>query len=1045
MIKTLIILLTQILVVVICLGFLIAPSGYGQTSVPQVDEVKGAFSGKVLDDDGDPVTDAEVTLNGSSRGYSARTDDDGNFSFIENLDAGEYRVGIESVKWVGIKDYRKMPVLFIDPQHPSEREFRLPKACQIELTIEDENGQPVRASVYYQPLAKDDHRNADRAVGGAKGIASIGGLLPGKYEIGVSSESHAMARAVIEVTSPKNIAQKKVVLEQGKSVKGTIVCSDGEPPAGWMLYSLPTWWKFGRYPGGVKIGDDGSFEVPHVSDEETSLSVSIPMGGGMSTSREVIRSAKLLEMKQPLQLRLDYPSPKSMNYLTGTVRWIGAPLNKGIHISGYCAESKHHTSFILESGQKEFKLGPMPKGIYRVSVDSSELEVLNQRKIDGLDDLEHVQIPNPKPLQLALRVRGKPKLQGVVLDAATGKPIDSFRYRVTKTQTLSGPNYVQEDDWKAGVNGEFSTEVVGPGVYQVTVMATGYAIHKSAPVNSDEQPEEVLKFELGRGVSVHGLVVDFNGVPVQGATVRALSMSAGAMPRVMNRFVTKEGSVLTNEDGQFEIPNLQTGMESFRVDHPDYAFIELKDIEITEATEPLTVTLSEGASIFGTVFDAAGKPQANEVLLFQDNYGYGGGDREAGAFGTAVSDESGHYEINHLPTTLVYVSRSEEWSARGVVRQAVSTQNGMRHHLDLGGTTPLSGEFLVNDEPLRSARLQIGGDVPVFGGMKMFGDTTDEGRFTFYGVPVGRWVLYRALDDRGSEWLRVRELDVPPEQRVDLGAIRSQVGTLTVQITTNTGDPPKDLRLDLRESSPSYYFGRDAALLQPRETPQDPFVFSSVAPGDLALVCTLDNQRSVIQHLLVTEQDLNSTVSFLIPQGEETLTIEIRDEVGELSDDTFMLVSQDERLFVYLYPQMLKGEASSYVIESLPSGPYTLRRGNGRHSPVVAEIEVKANQVNTTKLNVASNSDSSLGTARLMTLDENGVYLRCPVEFTSSQSVRQHSGAIELSLVGEAGIYPYRISFPGFETIESTIELKRIYESTSADANRQIVQLKRSK
>ena len=99
---------------------------------------------------------------------------------------------------------------------------------------------------------------------------------------------------------------------------------------------------------------------------------------------------------------------------------------------------------------------------------------------------------------------------------------------------------------------DVETEVVGPGVYQIHVLAKGYSIAKGGQINTDEQEDELQSIELSPGISLRGRVVDTNGEPVNDATVRALSLSTGAMPRVMNLFATYEGAVKT-EDGYFEI------------------------------------------------------------------------------------------------------------------------------------------------------------------------------------------------------------------------------------------------------------------------------------------------------------------------------------------------------------------------------------------------------------------------------------------------------------------------------------------------------------
>ena len=269
--------------------------------------------------------------------------------------------------------------------------------------------------------------------------------------------------------------------------------------------------------------------------------------------------------------------------------------------------------------------------------------------------------------------------------------------------------------------------------------------------------------------------------------------------------------------GHLQIKGFVDVASSLRVDHPDFAFKILERVEIVPGREPLKIELSQGATIRGQVFDAAGKPQANETLVFQDDYAYGGGDREAGRFGEVLTDQDGRYEIHHLPATTVYVSRAEEWSSLGVVRHAVQVEDGSVHQLDFGGPNRLSGQYFVNDRPLASSRLQLGGADSTFGGMKMFAATDEAGRFTFFGAPAGHWTLYRALGERNGEWVKVRELDISKNQDLDLGEIRGRTGTLTVECKTNAKLLPENMHMDLRQYNAHHLYGRTAARLAPRK------------------------------------------------------------------------------------------------------------------------------------------------------------------------------------------------------------------------------------
>ncbi|MCA9192792.1 MAG: carboxypeptidase regulatory-like domain-containing protein [Planctomycetales bacterium] len=806
----------------------------------KADEALRTFAGRISDTNGNPVTDALISVQGKTKYASVKTDENGNFEFGTDIPPGEYEVRIESTECVGITDFRNLVVIEIVEGKTTEKDFELKRACRFEVLVVDEEGDPVRASVYVKAVGDESPRNAEQFRVDRNGIATVGGFDPKwkMLDVGISSETHGAAKTSVTIDNLEELTRHKIVLKKGETVQATIICSDGLPASGWKLYALPEGWNFGTYSNPSTIGDDGEVEIQHVVPGRYDLLVFIPMGGGMSSSRSVASGIDLVEAVKPIQLRLDYPSPKSLNYLEGDVRWIGRPLEengRGINISGYSLDTRQHVSFFLEPGKKTFRLGPMPKGIYRISVDSPEIEVLNLRKIEGLDDLEHFMVPSDKRLQLALRFRGKPFLQGVVLDSESKQPIDRFRYRATKLATLSGPNYVQDDKWHMGADGKFRIEVTGPGIFQVHIQSEGFAIAKGNPINTEEQEDEIQSIVLSRGISLRGRVVDSNGEPVNDAIVRALSLSTGAMPRVMNLFATYEGAVKT-KDGYFEIKDLAEGTDTLRVDHPDFAFQVIPDIEITESGSQPKIVLESGATVFGRVYDADGNPNPHETLFFYNDYAYGGGDREAGKFGQVTTDEDGSYELEHLPETTVFVSRDNEWSASGMVRHAVFTKLGERHQLDFGGQHRLTGVLVANGfQPLANTRVQLSGEDSTFSATKMYTTTDNEGRFTFFGPPAGIWKLYRSLNDRNSEWSEFARVVVEPEVDSDLGTIQLRIGTFTVRCKPAAGAIPDGLMLQLRKLSPYAFFGRTAAVVRPREHSQAPFVFDSVSPGQLEL------------------------------------------------------------------------------------------------------------------------------------------------------------------------------------------------------------------
>ena len=222
------------------------------------------------------------------------------------------------------------------------------------------------------------------------------------------------------------------------------------------------------------------------------------------------------------------------------------------------------------------------------------------------------------------------------------------------------------------VAGEFTVDLVGPGIYQATIAADGFAIARSEPVNTDTMGAEPITVKLTRGVEIRGTIVDEQGQPIDGATVAplsastsALAASAGPRPRTAIPFTGSEGAVKSSK-GAFQLALVPAGTEMLRVTHPEYCFAFSSEIAVGKENIDLKpIVLTRGGTVRGTVYDADGKPEPNVSIIFHDRSGYGGTDDElAGRLATAVTDKNG--AVRSAALAVAALQRS---SRRGVERE----------------------------------------------------------------------------------------------------------------------------------------------------------------------------------------------------------------------------------------------------------------------------------------------------------------------------------------------------------------------------------------
>ena len=995
------------------------------------DAVKEAppLSGRIVDDLGKPVAGAVVVLT-RNRFYRTKTDDDGNYSFGDIPDADVYRLSIRSDRCVGITEYQEQPKLSLDPKKPITKDFTLQRACRIKVKVVDENGQPVVASLAYRSTG-GKHSGAVVDIRTDKeGFGLIKGLSPRQspYLITAKAKGFAKNYGTAIANDPEKPVETEIVLKKGKVIRGTAICTDGNPPAGWGISASPAWDKSGVYANGVKIAEDGSFEIPDVGDGPHKVVIAIAVGNSGTRYATVLADANLVAMKQPISVKLDYPSPKSMTYLDCKIRWIGKPLERGFQVNCYCADLQHHSfQFVRTDKGNEFKIGPMPAGIYRIRPESSQLEVMNLRGVKNLDDLAHVKVPSDKPLQLVLRVKGKPHVQGKVVDAKTKMPIEDFRYRVNKIRTLSGPNYVPGDEWETtkSKTGEFREDVSGPGIYYVSVLADGYAVAHTKEVNTDETPDKVLEIALEKGVSLEGRVVDSNGNGIAGAKVRALSLAKGAHSGVASNFTSDVGNVVTDKQGKFRFDHLNNGYDSFRVDHPDYVYTRVSRrvgklgkpsvFDSSNDPGPFQITLQKGATIEGRVFDNTGQPIVGETIYFQDNNGYsGGGDEEAGRFGVAATDQNGFYRVQNIPERTVYVVRNDPWQVNGIARHVVIAKDGKTHTLNFGGTTKVTGVYKVNGKPLQNTQLQLTGDDPAFGAMKMYCRTNDQGKFDFHGAPSGHWTLYRGIEGMQGEFVKVRDVDVPASDDLDLGLIEHSIGSLVVKCKNKLGVLPKGLRLDLQQFKPRFRFGRTAAKLTAREDQNDPFVFTQVSPGEFALVMT-GAKMGYYRNIKITEETINQEIDLALPEGKANVKVELIDKQGKSFVGTLMLSTADRTMYKRMQTKTGDDGRVYHVATDIPDGKYIVHAAHFGFTPAMASLEVVDGKDASVREKIPKLKYPCV--VSVTVVDEHGVLVPCEFQLSGEgvDQLRQRASRIERDIVGPEGIeYVLAIDHPGY-------------------------------
>lgn len=995
-------------------------------------QTKAPLYGCLIDDAGKPVTDAKLTLSSEKQQGGRRdritteVDEKGNYSFDEIPEKGSYILRIDSKRWLGLTEYDEKPRLTLSPDTATRRDFTLQRACRmIVRAVDEETNLPVKGvQLYVALITADQHGYMEPVMTDDDGSVTI--TRPkapgGKYLVGAVHEGYALDHLTQALDDPDLVPRRTFSLKRGKTLVGHAVCNDGKPPAGWQIYALPTWWKFGVYLRSGQIDADGEFRLDHIAPETYDVMISIPLGaqrpgGDMSTMSYVLSKSDLTEIKEPIEVKMDYPSPSSLVYISGKLT-IEGDLPKGERILlGAQPNSlpySYHGS--IAEGQTDFRLGPLPKGVYSINFFSSNIESTTLKGIEApRDDIE-----------VKVRPRSKPKIQGVVLSDQTGKPLDQFHVRVTRVGSFGGPVYYLDPSWKniSDKDGAFSFDVLSSGEYQVSALAEGFGLLTSETINTNKQADKLVTLRLKPGFALNGVVIDESGNSISGATVSSLTLAPKENWGIAAQLDQAIGSVATI-DGRFSLTNLAEGKESLRVTHPDFCFLEVNGIDVKAGPNPeLKLTLTRGATVTGRFYNEEGKPQANVPIAFHQGAGYEFFRRKsANLFASVVTDRDGFYKAQHLPSQRIYVSRELTSESLGVTRRTVVIENAQSTTLDFGGSSRVTGRIRVNGLPLLNTRIQIGSGTSGLGIMHQYAMTDGDGQFDFRGIAPGLWTLSFQMPSPLYGWVQLKEVEVPASGSADLGLIEQQTG----QVTVNMTDAPLEQLDNLFLQLTTYEFGsvsyETAGSQVKRAGASDPFLFESVPPGEYAITAYLKNVQ-LLQRLTVTEQNLNPTVTVKFPTGTASLVGSIDQDVVEPGQrQSLTLWSVDGSWRSGLQPK----SDGTFQVENLPGGKYEIRIGYLQNTSAIESITVSDGEKKSIHLTAdavkqAAGADGNLS-VKVYTKDGIPTPCRIRLEGRKGPLIPKGRFSETTNYAGTPGTYYLTTKLAGFKPVTRAVQI----------------------
>jgi len=1002
-----------------------------QSSETIQSEPKCILCGHITDSQtGQPVTDATVIIKHRS---NAKTDANGFYCFDKIHKDGEYKIIVDSNEYVGI--YFERPTANLNSNKQTIKDFKLDRACMIEFQVVNEANEPIEgAELSVTPLIGQTYREIGnpyhRRRTDKDGILLIGGLPPSttgylitathsiKTKIQDKEGKETVQRrwdyapgkltAILDDTNVIELGQ--IVLQKGVDVKGYAEYKDGVPASELEIYAYPEWWGSGRMPERYPIDANGSFALRNIVPGIYRLSAHIPTREGGSRGITLTQTILPLPNNELLKLTIPEKSPQALASIKGRFSFAGDIPNY-VDIDAYSISNKSHPFTMWRYNgtgpcDANFAIDRLEPGKYRLTFLSNGME----RKI-----VEDIEAPTDG-LVVELVPRNKTYLTGTVINSRTSQPIRKFKARLK--DRLS---YIQPGQWFEfdDAEGKFNIAPPRQGIYQIQIAAEGFAWTCSEDINPEENTAVVIK--LSSGGSIKGRVLNELGQPVNGAKVLPLSKAGlTTVGRTEEAYVSEDGAVET-VDGAFELTNLAAGDESIKVVHPDYMYSTVSGIEVKEGqvTEDIDVILHKGGTVEGYVYNAQFQPQPNVTLCFKEQTIVG--IQREDCLATVTTDINGYYRVEGLPEQILNVKREGKLGSMGVVCRMFMPTKGKVSHLDFGGQQPnVTGQIVIDGAALSNRKIMLSMiDAPNFDLFRYYAMTDAEGKFSFGGVPHGRWAIYYDDIETVNNQIKAAEFELT-EQSIDLGIIPTGFATVRISIEQEQGAGKWEIiKAHLQDENP--YWSSSATEIAIPKDENEPYIAKNILPGEHYLVLMRKDYSSLRYPIEVSENEPNITIH--IPK----CTAGIHGRITGVPI-TQTIWTKDKSVIGVIKPD----ENLNYKLDNLPSGQYFLGGNMLIDSAAFLEFELAEGEQKIFDINYPDSIPPktlpyTLGSLQVLIVDENGIPLTgANAWLQGGDGIIEpvtHTGC-DFYFFTEPGTYTLQTEFPGYKMSEKQVSIE---------------------
>ena len=649
---------------------------------------------------------------------------------------------------------------------------------------------------------------------------------------------------------------------------------------------------------------------------------------------------------------------------------------------------------------------------------------------------------------LLLTLAGPLLFEGRVIDDR-GEPVTAFEIVVEAIRD-GGP---RERSKFKNESGEFVFARVGPGEWEVSARAEGHAESAPQTIHLPAQ-DEVVELTLERHALVSGQVLDPNGTPAAGATLRADDGTSGGNPWAGPRGPRTE----TDAEGRFELSELRPGGLALVASREGSADSEELGLELApgERREELMLSLRMGGRIVGSVVTAEGDPRPDRRVTWGSN-AMGFGSR-----GETTTDASGHFTFEHVTPGEWAVSAAPSLSEMGRSMRGKSGQSAFVEAMgDLVSetVTVVDGqvvEVFLGGEPKRPVRVfgvvSRGGE-PVSGAQVY---AVAEGKAVFQGMKTsvtdadGSYEL--TVDRPGPYSISANSEQIGVEVMVDVvRAEQMQVdlliplGGIQGTVRAPSGEQAEGVRLSIQREDG---LGRMRWAGSQATTDADgAYSFDDLEAGRYTVRANVSGWggpggsvetgwgNEVIGGIEVEKDRVTAGIDFEL-EGAGGVKGLVRDPDGAPAAGVTIFFRDEEGHIVSSISGTNTNAAGRFEQTGLAPGNYTLSaRAEGFAASEATTVRVQSGEmaetefeveVGTTLLVTFEDGEGELQRARIEVLDGNGTEVGGMMSIQAMQSIFNEGASSREQRVGPLppGRYTVRATTPEGESQERRVSLR---------------------